>query len=471
MSSKSVSCPFCVSEGISDIFYLQARKVPCPCATCNGRLVSSREVKAHQARELRRLSMQRPVQAGPSLMTFSAYAQQQAAIACPPHLNQSAPTSGPILGTHTATAASEAYHPAPPAFQLAYHNPAPPVASPPPAATENMQHPEVDEITLAEHRGLEHLQRVLSSGEDFDPLSRDDSDLDDEEMSTDESEHDLPVPSETIEIQVFMIGFILPGLSAKVFLQTGSESTSTISTPTEANPPPADLVSTPVPEPDPFQYTPAASTSNPPPDPANFHPSGIFIYVIYMLVFWLHSQCHLSFRACNAVLACFAIVLRAAGVIVEPDLYLTLPSVMTSLGADPTFQICPVCPTCQQVYPPSIVATATCCSKPLFDTTPTVAEQRRGRSTREKPKPLLQFPFKSLEDQLTTVLSNIAVEEEIEQSINKVKASIPGVYNNIFDGKVCKELKCKDGTLFFSPSDEVKASGELRIGVTLGVDW
>jgi hypothetical protein len=36
---------------------------------------------------------------------------------------------------------------------------------------------------------------------------------------------------------------------------------------------------------------------------------------------------------------------------------------------------------------------------------------------------------------------------------------------------VCKELPCKDGSRFFAPSDEVRQSGELRIGVTLGVDW
>jgi hypothetical protein len=34
---------------------------------------------------------------------------------------------------------------------------------------------------------------------------------------------------------------------------------------------------------------------------------------------------------------------------------------------------------------------------------------------------------------------------------------------------VCKELPRKDGSLF-SPSDEIRESGELRIGVTLGAD-
>lgn len=69
------------------------------------------------------------------------------------------------------------------------------------------------------------------------------------------------------------------------------------------------------------------------------------------------------------------------------------------------------------------------------------------------------------------MLANPAIEEEVEKSMDRMASSEEGVYKNIFDGKVCKELPCKDGSLFFSPSDEVRESGELRIGVTLGVDW
>jgi len=46
---------------------------------------------------------------------------------------------------------------------------------------------------------------------------------------------------------------------------------------------------------------------------------------------------------------------------------------------------------------------------------------------------------------------------------------VDGLYKNIFDGKVCKQLPRKDGSLFL-PSDEIRESGELRIGVTLGAD-
>lgn len=221
---------------------------------------------------------------------------------------------------------------------------------------------------------------------------------------------------------------------------------------------------------DPFRYAPANSSATLLPTPSDIHANRV-VYFIYLLVFWLHAQCHLPFRACNAVLICFGLVLRASGVVIDPPMAVTLPTVMTALNADPVFPICPVCPSCQKVYPPSTPTTSSCCTQPLFNTVPTSAEQRHGRTERQKPKPRLQFPYKSLEEQLATMLANPGVEEEIECSIDKVAASVEGVYTNIFDGKICKELPCKDGSKFFSPSAEVRASGELRIGVSLGVDW
>jgi hypothetical protein len=76
-----------------------------------------------------------------------------------------------------------------------------------------------------------------------------------------------------------------------------------------------------------------------------------------------------------------------------------------------------------------------------------------------------------LAEQLATLLSVEGVEAEIEKSIGKAKARVPGVWKNIFDGKVCQELPMADGSWFFFPTEEEVASGELRIGVTMGVDW
>jgi hypothetical protein len=223
-------------------------------------------------------------------------------------------------------------------------------------------------------------------------------------------------------------------------------------------------------DPDPFYYPP--TPSRPPPPAAEVHPNRA-VYIIYLLVFWLHAQCHLPFRACNAVLVAFGLVLQAAGTPIDPPMYTTLPSVIDQLDAEPSFKVCPVCPGCLEVFPPSVPQESSCpkCRCPLFPTLPTPSQQRHGRTTREKAKPYLQFPIKSLKEQLAAMLLIPGIEDEVATSINKIKTSEPGKYTNIFDGKVCQELPGHDSSPFFSPSDEELANGELRIGVSLGVDW
>jgi len=267
--------------------------------------------------------------------------------------------------------------------------------------------------------------------DDFEPISRQDSDLDDEEILP---EH--------------------PSLE---------EDEDVSQVPSIVNPPLADTLD------DPYQYPAANSTSTALPTPTDINPNPI-VYYIYLLVFWLHAQCHLPFRACNVVLACFALILRASSTVFTPPMYSTLPSAMTALNADPIIKICPVCPKCMRVFPPGTPTGTECCSKPIYVTTATPAQQRQGATNREDRKPVMQFPYKSLEEQLAVILANPGVEEEIERSMDKVKCPVDGVYTSIFDGKVCRELPAHGGGLFFSPSDEERASGELRVGVSLGVD-
>jgi hypothetical protein len=103
---------------------------------------------------------------------------------------------------------------------------------------------------------------------------------------------------------------------------------------------------------DSFQYPPVDRHQTSLPTARDIHENKI-VYMIYLLVFWLHAQCHLPFRACNAILVCLALIFKSAGIVLDPPIHSTLPSVMTALHADPIFQVCPVCPTCQKVYPPA----------------------------------------------------------------------------------------------------------------------
>ncbi|KAJ7914136.1 hypothetical protein B0H13DRAFT_1873214 [Mycena leptocephala] len=259
-----------------------------------------------------------------------------------------------------------------------------------------------------------------------------------------------PLPADTFS---FAVAAEAAGLSHLQQVEASGEAFIQISVddwelqnPTEDNPSeesadgPAPLVDDN--EPDPFYIAPRAA--QPLPTARDVHPNRA-VYIIYV---------------------------AAAGAPINPPMRTTLRTVINHLGAEPAIQILPVCPGCLEVFAASTSVDALCsrCSHPLFPNNPTPS-QIRNNTTPENPRPYLQFPTKSLAEQLETLLSVEGMEEEIEKSTGKAKAPIPGVWKNIFDGKVCQELPTADGGRFFFPSDEEVAVGELRIGVTMGVDW
>jgi hypothetical protein len=216
--------------------------------------------------------------------------------------------------------------------------------------------------------------------------------------------------------------------------------------------------------PDPFQYEPEPIRS--PPTAAEVHPN-LAVYILYLLVLWMHTQFHLPFRACSAVLTVVALAFEASGTPIDPPMYTTLPSVITHLNAEPSFKVCPVCPKCITPYPASTTFDAQCtqCEHPLFQPAPTSSQKRRTQNR----QPYLKYPMKSLEEQITDMLAVPGVEDEIDAW--RKKKRVPGEATDIFDGDICKELQGHDGLPFFLPDQEEVANGELRIGVSLGVDW
>jgi hypothetical protein len=194
--------------------------------------------------------------------------------------------------------------------------------------------------------------------------------------------------------------------------------------------------------------------------PAAIHPNPA-VYILYVLVLWLHTMFHLPFRACNAVLTVFAHMLAINGTLTHPPIMTTLPSILSILGGDPTFCILPVCPRCLQVHPSTTPCPNSCkdCQDPLF----------YSKSAKSTYIPRLQFPHKPLEEQLHAILSVPGMEDALEAW--RKTARQEGKYNDIFDGAVCKEIKSHDGGLFFDNVDGKAPDNELRIGVTLGVDW
>lgn len=138
------------------------------------------------------------------------------------------------------------------------------------------------------------------------------------------------------------------------------------------------------------------------------------VYMLYVLVTWLHSQFHLPFRACNTILMVFALILHTFGVVVSGPILTTLPSVMSKLKVEPTFRVLPVCPRCLEVCPdkPKTHKNCTACGTNLYKTGRT--QSGKSYSDRE-PVPELRFPYKSLASQLAKIISLPGMEEELEQ--------------------------------------------------------
>ncbi|KAJ7599532.1 hypothetical protein C8J56DRAFT_1040411 [Mycena floridula] len=145
------------------------------------------------------------------------------------------------------------------------------------------------------------------------------------------------------------------------------------------------------------------------------------LYLLYLLISWLHTAFHIPFIACNTILLVVLNIIRLAGAgqIIQTLVYTTLPTIMSHLGVEPSFQILPVCKDCIQPYPASspqdMIYTA---------------------------EPFLQFPMKSIESQLHEILAIPGMEDELEKW-RKIGRNV-GNYQDNFDGAICQELEGED---------------------------
>jgi len=77
--------------------------------------------------------------------------------------------------------------------------------------------------------------------------------------------------------------------------------------------------------------------------------------------------------------------------------------------------------------------------------------------------------MKSLEEQISDLVAVPGVRMSWTRGVRR---SVYQANNtDIFDGNVCKELPGHDGQPFFLPDQKEVENGELRVGVSLGVDW
>ena len=195
------------------------------------------------------------------------------------------------------------------------------------------------------------------------------------------------------------------------------------------------------------------------------HPSTA-IWILYLIAIWLHSYHHVAFQVIRAILSAVWLILIAGNVgVAENTISATmLTTVLSWMSIKPSFQILPVCPVCQDVFPINLQTPMSCpkCSQggstiPLFKDQ---LRQRQGGPSKPK-KPQMCFLFNSISDQLHDLLDQWR--------------SLPnwwpqdGLYLDIFNGHIVWLVLGSDSQPFFcnTPQDCNGPNDKLRVGLTV----
>ena len=200
-----------------------------------------------------------------------------------------------------------------------------------------------------------------------------------------------------------------------------------------------------------------------------------FVQVILLVVGFLHTKHHMSFRACGILLWCLRSVFILIGLFNEDNrMPTTLGTTFTHLGFVDRFTLLVVCPECRAVAGTPITSPCseeetlcTNCNASLYSGIPPTyfVSDPAARPIFKKVKPKIAVPFASLRDLLAEPLARPGLEGLIDAWRTQCQA--PGKYAAIWDGHIWKTIRDADGCLFFSARED----NELRIAATCGLDW
>ncbi len=145
------------------------------------------------------------------------------------------------------------------------------------------------------------------------------------------------------------------------------------------------------------------------------------IHLLYLMAIWLHSYHHVSFHVIGTILSIVQIILCVTGFDLDPLMVsaVTLMTVNSHLSVEPVFQILPICPVCQEVYPSLLTTPKFCLKCVRNDETVMLFENMTHSSTNERSsqqqEPIMHFPFKSVSEQLQDLLAEPGVEDLLDQ--------------------------------------------------------
>lgn len=193
------------------------------------------------------------------------------------------------------------------------------------------------------------------------------------------------------------------------------------------------------------------------------------VRTLLTLVAFLHTKHHMSFRACGLILFILNILLTASGIIQPSEpMPVTLQTVIKRLDLEDRFTVYPVCSSCHHIFEPNVDADTICpeCDTAIFKPVSAALFERITGRKPHPPPPVMAAPIQVLSSLLSDFLSRPDMENGCLDW--KHRTEIPGELHDMQDGEIWKTIIGNDGKCFFDPEDD---SDELRIGVTLGLDW
>lgn len=221
-----------------------------------------------------------------------------------------------------------------------------------------------------------------------------------------------------------------------------------------------------------------ANSFEPANPPNELHPQW-HVRCIMLLVAFLHTRHHVSFKACGLILLCLNFILSALpGSLIGPQpMPTTLPTVFSRLGLKgDRFIEYIICPTCHRLFNRDLdVDTGGLCpdcqtelfhpaTRQLFQSVASVVTGAPPAPPRRKPK--LVSPIQVLSDGLRDFFQRPGMVAAVDQW--KTRPTVPGESRCIQDGKIWQTIKGPDGQKFFYGTS---SEDEIRLGVTFSLDW
>jgi hypothetical protein len=207
-----------------------------------------------------------------------------------------------------------------------------------------------------------------------------------------------------------------------------------------------------------------------------------YIRCLIILVAFLHTKHHTSFRACALILMALNFILTTLpGNLLGGDrMPGTLTTVFSRLQLRDRFKVHPICYLCHRIFS----------GEESSDLCPDCEEEVYRPRTRQLFKQLFGTELIGDGDEddnlgyhpkrtphvvqpiqlLSTGLRDFFTRPGMVHAINawKTRVIVPGELKSIQDGNVWKTIEGPDGNAFFSDDED---DDEIRLGVTLSLDW